>query len=371
MTPAPTVWTPADLPLTARHQMSLVALADGRVLMAGGVTPDAAGTPVLGAEIWDPRTGAWSAAGDLALDRRDSLAVLLTDGRVLVLDAETYGEGPAAGGTAEVFDPTTGTFSPAGRLQARHGRGIGGSGWAALMDAVMVALPEGRALVLGGRPEQTADGTGDVPAVAEVWDPGDGSFHATEPLPCDPSRGTAAPLPDGTVLIVCNVPNTGEGGMGARQPQWEPDAVVLDPVAGTFVRVAPPTTMSTGAATSLPEGRVLLTGAAIAGNTDPAEIREPDGTFRRLASPVNPVASSVVVPLSDGRVLFLDRSSTSALLFDPETEAFTTLELPAPLAYGAVAPLTDGRALVVFGPDWESPGPRQYPPDPMVLDPGR
>jgi hypothetical protein len=372
MTPAPPVWTPTELPLTARHQMSLVTLADGRVLMAGGETPDAAGTPVLGAEFWDPRTGGWSAVGDLALDRRDSVAVLLTDGRVLILDADTNADGPAAGGTAEVFDPATGRFSPAGRLQARHDRGIGGAGWQALWDAVMVPLPGGHALVVGGRPGQNADGTGDVPAVAELWDPDDSAFHATEPLPCDPSRGAAAPLADGTVLIVCSVPYTGIGRLDARlrDPLWEPDAVILDPVAGTFVRIGKPTTMSTGAATRLPGGRVLLTGAAIADSTDPAEIREPDGTFKRLDSPVNPVASSVVVTLSDDRVLFVDRRSTTALLFDPETEAFSTLKLPAPLAYGAVAPLTDGRALVVFGPDWESPGPRQYPPGPMVLDPG-
>ena len=58
-----------------RDQSTALLLADGRVLVVGGLAS---------AEAYDPSTDSWSPAGGMARARGDYAAVLLPDGRVLV-----------------------------------------------------------------------------------------------------------------------------------------------------------------------------------------------------------------------------------------------------------------------------------------------
>jgi N-acetylneuraminic acid mutarotase len=67
---------------------SSAALADGRVLLAGGsdsVGISYSSDPVARAEIYDPATGAWTAAAPLPAARYQALAVTLPDGRVVLI----------------------------------------------------------------------------------------------------------------------------------------------------------------------------------------------------------------------------------------------------------------------------------------------
>ena len=87
-------------------------LKDGRVLIAGGqnVGRDAV---LLGRNlIYDPSTEALSEAGNLQFDRVNHKAVLLEDGRILIIGGAA-GRGPFVQ-TAEIYDPQTNAFSPAG-----------------------------------------------------------------------------------------------------------------------------------------------------------------------------------------------------------------------------------------------------------------
>jgi hypothetical protein len=75
-----------------------VALADGRVLVAGGA--DDAG-PRSDAELFDPASGTFSPAGTMADGREAAVAVRLADGRVLVAGGADQGLVPLR--SAELF----------------------------------------------------------------------------------------------------------------------------------------------------------------------------------------------------------------------------------------------------------------------------
>src|SRR6184192_830305 len=102
-----------------RSAHKATALSDGRVLITGG--RNTAGIVIADAEIFDPNSGESSAVAPMGTARVDHTATLLKDGRVLITG------GSNATGTlnsAEIFDPSTGTFSAvSGRLnmaRARH-----------------------------------------------------------------------------------------------------------------------------------------------------------------------------------------------------------------------------------------------------------
>ena len=66
---------------TARAYASATRLPDGKVLIVGGYN----GGPVSGAELYDPTSGTFSSAGTLAPARYGAPSVLLPDGKVLIL----------------------------------------------------------------------------------------------------------------------------------------------------------------------------------------------------------------------------------------------------------------------------------------------
>ncbi len=80
--PATNSWSPAASMGTARYEHVAVLLSDGRVLVAGGFDPNYGG--IKTAEIYDPATDTWSAAADMISTRWFPSAVLLPDDTVLV-----------------------------------------------------------------------------------------------------------------------------------------------------------------------------------------------------------------------------------------------------------------------------------------------
>jgi hypothetical protein len=82
------------------------------VLVAGG--EDSNGTCLASAEIYNPATGVWSAAGSLVTARQGHTATLLQSGRVIV--AGGVAPGDVTLGSAELYNPATSTWSAAGSL---------------------------------------------------------------------------------------------------------------------------------------------------------------------------------------------------------------------------------------------------------------
>ena len=87
-------------------------LLDGRVLIAGG-----RGEKVnAAAEIYDPASKAFTLTGDLITPRYKHSAGILPDGRVLVAGGSGAGDWHDKLASAEIYDPRTGKFTATAEL---------------------------------------------------------------------------------------------------------------------------------------------------------------------------------------------------------------------------------------------------------------
>lgn len=127
-------------------------LLNDKVLVAGGT--DAGGNPVAIAELYDSVAGTFAAAGSMVTARVRHTATLLSDGTVLLAGGETLSGNSFIGlSTAELFDPTSGIFSPTGSMGTDR------------TDHTATLLNDGRVLVIGGFSEQQIQYT----ATAELY----------------------------------------------------------------------------------------------------------------------------------------------------------------------------------------------------------
>jgi hypothetical protein len=168
-------WSATGNMLQARSSMTVTLLLDGTVLVVGG-------GPAV--ELYDPTTGQWTATSALRDPRVGQSATLLRDGRVLVAGSMN---GTGASSSAEVYNPSAGDWTPTGNmLEAR-------------LYHTAIVLPDGRVFVVDGV-DSVIDG-GQLLLSSELYDPGAGSWAATESM-SDSRRGfTATLLRDGTVLV--------------------------------------------------------------------------------------------------------------------------------------------------------------------------
>jgi hypothetical protein len=160
-------------------------LPDGRVLLAGGSYEDGSSVFDLdSAEIFDPATGSFSATDwRMTVPRTGAVAAPLPGGRVLVA-----GGGPYDAQSAEIFDPATG-FSSTGSM------GSGRSG------AVAAPLPDGRVLVANRSAEIFDPTSGSFSPFMVPVTPNGPLIVGSEATIEGRTGGVAAPLPDGRVLL--------------------------------------------------------------------------------------------------------------------------------------------------------------------------
>src|SRR5882762_1535854 len=78
---SPGTWSTTGSLNIVRTNHTQVSLADGRVLVAGGVSGTAV---VASAEIYDSATGLWTLTGSMASPRTGAAAVLLPGGKVMI-----------------------------------------------------------------------------------------------------------------------------------------------------------------------------------------------------------------------------------------------------------------------------------------------
>lgn len=138
-------FTPAGQMVTARSEHVATVLSDGKVLLAGGV--GAGWTFLADAELYDPKTNSFTATGAMTTARESHTATLLNGGKVLITGGHKGRRSAITIYTsAEIYDPATGTFTAAGNLTVKRHK----------HDAVR--LSDGRVLIIGGSDERDGAG---------------------------------------------------------------------------------------------------------------------------------------------------------------------------------------------------------------------
>lgn len=186
-------------------------LQDGKVLVSGGLTVNTDGSISfpLTAELFDPTTGTFSDTGNIAAPRLalTSTGTVLRDGRVLFTGDWLYGASP------EVYDPVLATFSHVGSMQENrryHSAHL---------------LPNGKVIVVGGW-------NGATTASTELFDPSTNSFTPSASMLSPRHRHGAATLEGGRVLVAGGSDWDGTGDFGASfldsAEIYTSDAIFLD-----------------------------------------------------------------------------------------------------------------------------------------------
>ncbi len=317
-------WMPTGTMGTPRSGPTAVRLLDGRVLVVGGSVGDEPDQALTSAEIYDPTTGTWSATGNMIRPHEGFRATLLSDGRVLVGDVNDPAADNAVSG-AEVYDPATGRWTVTGKMV--HGGGG---------ESTATLLRDGTVLVVG------------YSDTGELFDPDSGTWTATGMM-IDPRHSHVAMLlPDGKVLVA-----------GGHAPGDQPtdSAELYDPDTRTWTAIAKmqaPLEAIEAFLTS--DGKVLVVGGSARGAPQSAETYDP-ATGSWIAAPEKSrpgmLVNASTTLLSDGRVLVTDSGIESAGsdLYDPSTGSWTSA---APMLRPHETPailLLDGTVLVAGGRD--------------------
>jgi N-acetylneuraminic acid mutarotase len=166
------MWSATSDMNVARGEFANVMLLDGRVLVMGGVTVVEGMPPTFpataSAEIFDPKTQQWTLTDSMSTAREDHAAVLLRDGRVLVAGGEQNGDFSQRFKTAEIFDPKTGNWSTTGSMNVGRSE----------IEYAAVRLPDGRVLVPGGYVQHLMGQPGMRTSTADLFDPKTGTWAA-------------------------------------------------------------------------------------------------------------------------------------------------------------------------------------------------
>ncbi|WP_224242475.1 kelch repeat-containing protein [Hyalangium gracile] len=295
--PATGTWSRTADSLNTRRSATATLLPNGRVLFAGrgGAEWDSG----ISSEVYDAASGAWTATGGMVAPRLFHTATLLPDGRVLVTGGASAEYGGAVLSTAEVFDPTTGTWAATAPMRSPR------------RNHSATLLSNGQVLVVGG-----SGASGQPQNTAELYDANTGTWSPAGTLSVGRAYHSATSLPNGMVLVV--------GGGGSEQA-GSASAELFHPPTGSWTMTASMARpRRSHSATLLPNGRVLVAGGfhEYTGILTSAEVYEPSsGTWRDAGTMATGRYLHTAALLSTGRVLvaggFSNGDQASAGLYTP------------------------------------------------------
>ena len=306
----------------ARISHTATLLSNGEVLVAGGDNSSLGGNCPSSAELFNPSTGTWTLTGCMTTARGNHQAVLLPSGEVLVAGGGSASD-PLA--SAELYNPSTGTWTPTGSMNT------------ARSSFSLTLLANGQVLA--------AQGTS-----AELYNPATGSWTVTG-SPTSPVGGkNAALLLNGQVLAI---------GTDGPSELYSPSSGTWSATGGagiTTLNVITP---------RLSSGEVLTTSGFISGNRaeSSAALYDPStGQFTYLNGPCQCAAFNGAL-LQTGEVLVAGgtivvpgnpypsyQTIKSAELWDPSTQAWTTTgNLNGSRSGQSMTVLQNGEVLVAGG----------------------
>jgi hypothetical protein len=320
----------------ARAGHTATLLPSGKVLVAGGQSALVTPSETASAELYDPTAGTWSLTGPMKSARAFHVAVLLRSGKVLV--AGGFGADPRGLlASAELYDPTTGQWTETGGMPA-GGESDFGEALVLRSGKVFVSLSGAES---NGKPE--------------LYDPVLGSWSAIDGSSVDrrahPGSGSTTVLGSGNVLVL-------HGGVRGQ---------LFDPVTGAWKPAGNMITIREWqTATLLRSGKVLVAGGYVSSMNDPMSAAEIYDPVTDLWSPT----SSMPVPTLGARATLLPSGDVlvaggggpgpdpnhpggpraSINLYDPATDSWTALgAMAAPRSFFTATLLHSGALLFVGG----------------------
>jgi trimeric autotransporter adhesin len=182
-------WRSAASMTTARLDHTATLLPSGKVLVVGGLLGPVPFGSLATSELYDPTTDAWSTAAPMIVSRARHTATLLADGRVLVVGGLSLvvregGLFPSQPTDAEIYDPSANRWSVAAPMgQYRYGQ-------------TATRLSDGRVLVTGGQGDVVTFKS------TEIYDPAADRWISAAPMGVARAGHAATLLRDGDVLVV-------------------------------------------------------------------------------------------------------------------------------------------------------------------------
>jgi hypothetical protein len=344
-------------PVTDRTAHAAIKLVDGRVLLVGGLASKGArgqAYSALGtAEIFDPRSGTFASTGPLPLPE-NSLGITgvpLADGRALLLvQKHRHRLGPEW--ALLTYDPVTGRFTTEGSIESTN---------EAESAVRLVELQDGGLLILGAPLMPPATPSADM-YVYRVERP---QIQAAN-IGVLPGCGTileAVAASGDRIAVLC------------RDPASKISVFLFDLANRTSSRVEMGTSQGAAALVRLADGRLLVEAGSDDSNLtllDPRSGRATPAGMVRTAphdSSSWPETSGIsMTVLADGRVLIL--SGREAGVWDPKTGTAAPVPGPAVSRDGHTATLLDdGRVLVFGGTPWPADNGALDPPAAELFDP--
>jgi large repetitive protein len=236
--PSSGTWTPTMPQLQGSGPG--VVLADGRVLVAGGIdwstVPGGVDRPLDRAELWDPATQRWTLTERMASARTGHALVVIGDGALSLGGFATY-PGASALLEGERFDPVAGRWSTAAPLVHPIG--------------TIAELAGDRLLSTGGA--ASSGGFQEVLATSQLYDLATDRWRAVAPMLVARAAHSMTALRDGRVLVT--------GGAREAFRLTTSSTEIYDPASDTWIEAA---TMGAARrhhnAVLLPTGEVLVAG---------------------------------------------------------------------------------------------------------------
>ena len=332
--PASNSWTAAGPLGAARVNHTATLLPSGKVLVAGGIGSFGLFTNGFpnGAELYDPASNSWTPAGPLGAARYLHTATLLPSGKVLVVGGYDSSNDVSLN-SAELYDPASSIWTAAGSLGAvRYAH-------------VATLLPSGKSLVAGGQ-----DNNDNPLTSAELYDSASNSWTSTGSLGAARNNFTATLLPSGKVLVA--------GGQGINAGALT-SAELYDPASNSWTPAGPlGAARYVHTATLLPSGKVLVSGGTSDGTVglNSAELYDPASNSWTPAGPVGAARYfHTATLLPSGKVLVAGGTNSgvvlaSAELYDPGSNSWTPAGPLGTARNGHTATLLpSGKVLVAGG----------------------